>query len=61
VVYPAFPYDAKGLLATAINDPQYYFIEHKALQGVFTQGSAEDYLHFAFGKRASEGRDRMLP
>ena len=30
VVYPAFPYDAKGLLATAINDtePIQYF-EHK--------------------------------
>ncbi len=32
VVYPAFPYDAKGLLATAINDPNpVLFFEHKAL------------------------------
>ena len=32
VVYPAFPYDAKGLLATAINDPNpVMFFEHKAL------------------------------
>ena len=32
VVYPAFPADAKGLLATAINDPNpVLFFEHKAL------------------------------
>lgn len=32
VVYPAFPRDAKGLLATAINDPNpVLFFEHKAL------------------------------
>ena len=32
VVYPAFPYDAKGLLATAINDPNpVLFFEHKGL------------------------------
>src|SRR5690606_14534719 len=32
VVYPAFPYDAKGLLATAINDPNpVLYFEHKAL------------------------------
>ncbi len=32
VVYPAFPYDAKGLLATAINDVNpVMFFEHKAL------------------------------
>jgi 2-oxoisovalerate dehydrogenase E1 component len=32
VVYPAFPVDAKGLLATAINDPNpVLFFEHKAL------------------------------
>ena len=32
VIYPAFPYDAKGLLATAIEDPNpVLFFEHKAL------------------------------
>src|SRR5690606_7049272 len=32
VVYPAFPYDAKGLLATSIEDPNpVMFFEHKAL------------------------------
>ena len=32
VVYPAFPYDAKGLLAAAIEDPNpVLFFEHKAL------------------------------
>ena len=32
VVYPAFPYDAKGLLTAAIEDPNpILFFEHKAL------------------------------
>ena len=32
VVYPAFPYDAKGLLSSAIEDPNpVLFFEHKAL------------------------------
>lgn len=35
VVYPATPYDAKGLLIAAIRDPNpVVFIEHKALYGV---------------------------
>lgn len=40
VVYPAFPYDAKGLLATSINDPNpVLFFEHKALYRSIYQGS----------------------
>ena len=32
IVYPAFPYDAKGLLISSINDPNpVMFFEHKAL------------------------------
>ncbi|MEA1785411.1 dehydrogenase E1 component subunit alpha/beta [Arenibacter sp. GZD96] len=51
VVYPAFPYDAKGLLATAINDPNpVLFFEHKALYRSFYQEVPTDYYTLPFGK-----------
>ncbi len=51
VVYPAFPYDAKGLLATAINDPNpVLFFEHKALYRTIRQEVPEDYYTLPFGK-----------
>jgi len=51
VVYPAFPYDAKGLLATAINDPNpVLFFEHKALYRSMYQDVPEDYYTLPFGK-----------
>ncbi|OBQ52575.1 dehydrogenase E1 component subunit alpha/beta [Tamlana sp. s12] len=51
VVYPAFPYDAKGLLATAINDPNpVLFFEHKALYRTIQQDVPEDYYTLPFGK-----------
>src|SRR5690606_21837946 len=44
VVYPAFPYDAKGLLNTAINDPNpVMFFEHKALYRSIYQDVPKDY------------------
>jgi 2-oxoisovalerate dehydrogenase E1 component len=51
IVYPAFPYDAKGLLATAINDPNpVLFFEHKALYRSMYQDVPEGYFTLPFGK-----------
>lgn len=51
VVYPAFPYDAKGLLATAIEDPNpVLFFEHKGLYRSSYQEVPEDYYTLPFGK-----------
>ncbi|MCF1422043.1 alpha-ketoacid dehydrogenase subunit alpha/beta [Mangrovimonas futianensis] len=60
VVYPAFPYDAKGLLATAINDPNpVLFFEHKALYRTVRQDVPTDYYTLPFGKAAllNEGQE----
>lgn len=60
VVYPAFPYDAKGLLATAINDPNpVLFFEHKQLYRSVYQEVPKDYYTLPFGKAAvlKEGKD----
>ena len=60
VVYPAFPYDAKGLLATAINDPNpVMFFEHKALYRSIYQDLPKDCYTILFGKAAvlKEGED----
>ncbi|MEN8187228.1 MAG: dehydrogenase E1 component subunit alpha/beta [Bacteroidota bacterium] len=51
VVYPAFPYDAKGLLATAIEDPNpVLFFEHKQLYRSVYQEVPDDYYTLPFGK-----------
>ena len=53
VVYPAFPYDAKGLLNTAINDPNpVLFFEHKQLYRSIYQDVPKDYYTLPFGKAA---------
>jgi len=60
VVYPAFPYDAKGLLATAIEDPNpVLFFEHKALYRSIRQDVPTDYYTLPLGKAAllKEGQD----
>ena len=61
VIYPAFPYDAKGLLATAINDPNpVLFFEHKGLyRRIFRQEIPTDYYTLPFGKASviKEGHD----
>ncbi|MDB4289803.1 dehydrogenase E1 component subunit alpha/beta [Flavobacteriaceae bacterium] len=50
VIYPAFPYDAKGLLSTAINDPNpVLFFEHKALYRSIRQEVPIDYFTLPFG------------
>lgn len=51
VVYPAFPADAKGLLITAIEDPNpVLFFEHKALYRSIRQDVPTDYYTLPFGK-----------
>ncbi len=51
VVYPAFPYDAKGLLAMAIEDPNpVLFFEHKQLYRSVYQDVPDDYYTLPFGK-----------
>jgi 2-oxoisovalerate dehydrogenase E1 component len=60
VVYPAFPYDAKGLLATSIEDPNpVMFFEHKALYRSIRQDVPTDYYTLPLGKAAllKEGQD----
>ncbi|MRX69942.1 2-oxoisovalerate dehydrogenase E1 component [Flavobacterium resistens] len=53
VVYPAFPYDAKGLLNTSINDPNpVLFFEHKQLYRSIYQDVPTDYYTIPFGKAA---------
>lgn len=51
IVYPAFPDDAKGLLATAINDPNpVLFFEHKALYRSIRGPVPTNYYTLPFGK-----------
>ena len=60
VVYPAFPADAKGLLATAINDPNpVLFFEHKALYRSIREEVPTDYYTLPLGKASilKEGND----
>jgi 2-oxoisovalerate dehydrogenase E1 component len=60
VVYPAFPYDVKGLLNTAINDPNpVMFFEHKQLYRSVYQDVPKDYYTIPLGKAAllKEGTD----
>ncbi len=60
VVYPAFPYDAKGLLATSIEDPNpVMFFEHKALYRSIRQEVPKDYYTLPLGKASllTEGDD----
>ena len=53
VVYPAFPYDAKGLLNTAINDPNpVMYFEHKLLYRSIYQEVPSNYYTLPFGKAA---------
>ncbi|NRS87633.1 2-oxoisovalerate dehydrogenase E1 component [Flavobacterium sp. 7E] len=60
VVYPAFPYDAKGLLNEAINDPNpVLFFEHKQLYRSVYQEVPKDYYTLPLGKAAllKEGKE----
>nr|MBP6272827.1 dehydrogenase [Fluviicola sp.] len=60
VVYPAFPYDAKGLLNEAINDPNpVLYFEHKQLYRSIHQDVPTDYYTLPIGKASllQEGND----
>lgn len=51
VVYPATPYDAKGLLNAAIEDPNpVMFFEHKALYRSVKEEIPDDYYTIEIGK-----------
>ena len=53
VVYPAFPDDAKGLLASSIADPNpVLFFEHKALYRSIRGMVPQNYYHLPLGKAA---------
>ena len=53
VVYPAFPYDAKGLLNASISDPNpVLFFEHKQLYRSVYQDVPKDYYTIPLGKAA---------
>jgi 2-oxoisovalerate dehydrogenase E1 component len=60
VVYPAFPADAKGLLAESINDPNpVLFFEHKGLYRSVYGDVPEEYYTLPLGKASTitEGND----
>lgn len=51
IIYPAFPYDAKGLLLAAFEDKNpIMFFEHKALYRSITQDVPEGYYTLEIGK-----------
>lgn len=53
VIYPAFPYDAKGLLTTAIEDPNpVLFFEHKKLYRSIRQEVPTEYYNLPLSKAA---------
>lgn len=63
IVYPSNPYDAKGLLCAAIEDPNpYLFFEHKLLYRSVKDVIPDDYYTVEIGKAAlvSEGNDLSI-
>ena len=53
IVYPSNPFDAKGLLIAAVNDPNpVLFFEHKALYRSVTGFLPDDYYEIEIGKAA---------
>ena len=63
VVYPSNPYDAKGLLLAALDDPNpVMYFEHKALYRSLSQEIPDDYYTIEIGKAsiAREGSDLSI-
>lgn len=51
ILYPSNPYDAKGMLCAAFNDPNpVIFFEHKALYRSLTESIPDDYYTVEIGK-----------
>ncbi len=63
IVYPSNPYDAKGLLCAALEDPNpYLYFEHKVLYRSIKDQIPDDYYTVEIGKAAlvSEGNDLSI-
>lgn len=63
IVYPSNPYDAKGLLAAAIADPNpYLYFEHKLLYRSIKDQVPDDYYTVEVGKAktVTEGNDLSI-
>lgn len=63
IVYPAFPSDAKGLLAAAIEDPNpVMYFEHKGLYRTISENIYSDYYTIEIGKArvVKEGNDLTI-
>lgn len=63
IVYPSNPYDAKGLLCAAIEDPNpYLYFEHKFLYRSIKEEIPDDYYTIEIGKAnlVSEGNDLSI-
>jgi 2-oxoisovalerate dehydrogenase E1 component len=63
IVYPSNPYDAKGLLCAALEDPNpYLFFEHKFLYRSITEQIPDDYYTLEIGKAnlVREGSDLSI-
>ncbi len=63
IVYPSNPYDAKGLLCAALEDPNpYMYFEHKLLYRSVKDEIPDDYYTIEIGKAklVSEGNDLSI-
>ncbi len=63
IVYPSNPYDAKGLLCAALEDPNpYLYFEHKFLYRSISESIPDDYYTIEIGKARTvqEGSDLSI-
>ena len=61
IVYPSNPYDAKGLLNAAIEDPNpYLYFEHKGMYRSISAAIPEDYYTVPIGKAALAAKGTEL-
>jgi 2-oxoisovalerate dehydrogenase E1 component len=63
IVYPSTPYDAKGLLNAALEDPNpYLYFEHKVLYRSIKENIPDDYYTIEIGKAklVAEGTDLSI-